>query len=281
MKKLLKEPLVHFILIGIVLFVAYALINGTDKNAEDGDRQIVVRTGKIEQLANIFTKTWQRPPTREELQSLVDDFVLEEVYYRKALEMGLDQDDTVVRRRMRQKVEFLSDDTAALIVPTEKELTEYLQAHKQDFRAPSNYSFQQIYFNPDQHGDEPEVYVQQQLSLLRAGSSDIGDVSLLPERFENATANQVDGTFGIGFSGQLDELPLEQWDGPLRSGLGLHLIRIEQRTVGRIPSLEEIRPAVEREWSNQRRTQLRKQVNATMLNEFDVVVEWPEDVNEE
>ena len=281
MKKLFKEPLVHFILIGIALFVAYALINGTNQEVEAGDRQIVVGTGKIEQLANIFAKTWQRPPTREELQSLIDDFVLEEIYYRKALEMRLDQDDTVVRRRMRQKVEFLTDDTAALIEPTEKDLNEYLRAHEQDFREPSNYSFQQIYFNPDQHGDDPDVYVQQQLSLLRAGSSDIGDASLLPERFDDTTANQVDATFGLGFSKQLDGLPLKEWAGPLRSGIGLHLIRIEARVEGQIPSLEQIRPTVEREWSNQRRKQIREQVNASMLEEFNVIVEWPEDVNEE
>ncbi len=109
MQKLLREPLLHFLLIGAAIFVVFGLVN--DRNSGDADNQVVVSAGRVEQLANIFTKTWQRPATAEELKGLIDDFVLEEIYYRQAVAMGIDRDDTVIRRRLRQKFEFLTNDS--------------------------------------------------------------------------------------------------------------------------------------------------------------------------
>ena len=274
MKKLFKEPLVHFLLIGAGLFLFYSQVN--DTKTSDRGQQIVVSAGRIEQLAGIFAKTWQRPPTREELQGLIDNFVLEEVYYRQAVEIGLDRDDTIIRRRMRQKLEFLTDDAASLVEPTEKELEKYIAENKESFHQSGTYTFQQAYFNPEKHGDDLEAYVAAQLAALRSGSKEIGDVSLLPTSFDEASPREVDGTFGTGFSSELDNLEVGNWQGPVRSGFGLHLVRIDSRTPGRLPELAEIRPIVEREWSNARRLALRKEVNAKLLEGYDVLIEWPE-----
>ena len=130
--KILREPLLHFLLIGAALFVVFDLVSGPSRSAQD--KQILVSAGRIQQMANIFSKTWQRPPTAEELKGLIDDFVLEEIYYRQAVAMGIDRDDTVIRRRLRQKFEFLTDDLAATIEPTEEELTAYLVANPRAFR---------------------------------------------------------------------------------------------------------------------------------------------------
>ena len=161
MTSVLKEPLFHFLLIGAGLFIAYGAMN----KSESGDAG--------NQLAGIYQKTWQRPPTRGELQGLIDDFVLEEIYYRRALEMGLDRDDTIVRRRMRQKLEFLTDGLASMVEPTDDDLQGYLEEHPDKFRTSTTYSFEQTYFNPDRYGEDPEAVIAAKLVELRGGDADV------------------------------------------------------------------------------------------------------------
>ena len=290
MKKLSTEPLLHFLLIGVALFLVYDWVADDERNdfaSGESGQQIVVSAGRIEQLANVFAKTWQRPPNKDELQALIDDFVLEEVYYRQAVAMGIDRDDTIIRRRLRQKMEFLTDDTAALIEPTEEELATYLAEHEDTFRTSGTYSFQQAYFNPEKHGDDPETYIAEQLTKLRSddaktgsGQIEVGDVSLLPTAFQEASPRAIDGTFGSGFSQELDKLEIGQWQGPVPSGLGFHLIRIDSVTKGRLPELSEIRPIVQREWSNERRLAVREETNKSLLQNYDVVIQWPEQTAE-
>ncbi len=130
MSKILREPLLHFLLIGAALFVVFGVVN--DNLLVDADNRVVISAGRIAQLENIFTKTWQRPPTTDELEGLIDDFILEEIYYRQAVAMGIDRDDTVIRRRLRQKFEFLTDDLAAAAAPGDEELASYLAANPED-----------------------------------------------------------------------------------------------------------------------------------------------------
>jgi len=271
MKKLLREPLLHFLLIGAALFVVFGLAN--DSMPGNADNRIVITTGRIDQLTNIFTKTWQRPPTVDELKGLIDDFVLEEIYYRQAVAMGIDRDDTVIRRRLRQKFEFLTDEMAAFSVPTDEELGAYLAANADAFVRDTTYTFEQVYINPDQLAVDGQI--AQQLSALRAGETTAGDAGLLPAYFETTPARVVDSSFGLGFAASLDALPMAEWQGPVESGLGLHLIRLQARVEGTLPELSEIRQIVEREWANERRLDTRRVINDQLLGEYDVVIEWP------
>jgi hypothetical protein len=269
-RNLLREPLVYFLLIGAGLFVVYELVQPSPP--AEADNRIVVSPGKIEQLATVFAKTWQRPPSREELQGLIDEFVLEEVYYRQARAMGIDRDDTIIRRRLRQKLEFLTDDTAGMVEADDQELQEYLTENADRFRQPTTYTFQQIYFNPDKNRRSD---LESSLSAVRAGDQNVGDTSLLPESYQDATRAAVDGTFGTGFSRQLDALETGTWQGPLQSGLGWHLIRVTARKSGTLPDLQSIRSVVEREWMNDRRLEFREQFNQELLKQYDVRIEWP------
>ena len=278
-RSLLKEPLVHFLLIGAALFLCFGLLD--DKTPGGGDNQVVVTAGRIEQLANIFGKTWQRPPTADELKGLIDDFVLEEIYYRQAVAMGIDRDDTVIRRRLRQKFEFLTDDMATATDPSNEDLAAYLAANSDTFRRDTTYTFQQVYINPDRPAVELETYVAEQLSALRAGSEASGDAGLLPAKFDQAPSRVVDGNFGSGFSKKLDELASGEWQGPIESGLGVHLIRLEFREEGTLPKLAEIRSQVEREWANEMRLEVQRKTNEKLLDLYDVVVEWPTEQAEE
>ena len=276
--RIIKEPLIHFVLIGAALFALYARVNPDEKQASAN--AILVSAGRIGQLTSIFAKTWQRPPSEGELKGLIDDFILEEIYYRKAIEMGIDQDDTVIRRRLRQKIEFLTDDTVALATPGDEELERYLTEHAEEFRTDPVYTFRQIYFNPEKHGDEPLLEINRLAGELRAGADVSGDPTLLPEGMEDASARIIDGTLGTGFAAQLADLVPGEWSPPLMSGFGLHLVRIDKVTQAELPSLEEIRPIVEREWANERRVEGRAAFNKEWLREFEIEIEWPVVVND-
>ncbi len=273
--RVLREPLVHFLLLGGVLFLIFGLTNQT--GTTNSDQRIVVSVGRIEQLATVFGKTWQRAPTRKELKGLIDDFVLEEVYYRQAVAMGIDRDDTIIRRRLRQKLEFLTDDVSSFVEPTDEELAAYLIDNQDKFLASPTYTFRQAYFHPEKHGDNTEAYVAKQLELLQPGKMPGGDTSLLPESFDRDSRQTVDGTFGAGFSSKLDKLTIGDWQGPVRSGLGIHLIHLEARTESRLPALAEIRSIVQREWSNEKRIAARRKMNEGLLEEYEVTIEWPEE----
>ncbi len=277
MKKLLREPLLHFMIIGAGLFALHSLLGSPDEPAPASE-EINVNPGRIQQLANVFTKTWQRPPTSKELQGLVDDFVLEEAYYRKAVAMGLDRDDTIIRRRLRQKLEFLTDDVVSMAEPTDEDLAAYLVEHAEEFRESPAYTFRQAYFNPERHGGDPAAYVAAQRKRADAGETIQGDPSLLPASFKQASRREVDGTFGTGFSRALDKLTLGDWQGPVRSGLGLHLIQLTDRQEGRLPTLKEVRSAVKREWEHDRRLENRRVFNERLLEEFTVTIDWPDDL---
>jgi hypothetical protein len=259
-----------------VLFLVFWLVNPA--GMPNSGQRIVVGAGRIEQLATVFVKTRQRPPTRKELQGLIDDFVLEEVYYREALAMGIDRDDTVIRRRLRQKLEFLTDDTHAVVIPTDEELAAFLVDNQDKFRATPTYTFRQVYFNPQRHGDSSQFDVAEHLAILRTGGAHTGDASALPEVFEQSTRQGIDGTFGLGFSEALDKLTLGEWHGPVPSGLGIHLVLLEARTEGRLPGLAEIRSVVAREWSNARRLANRLNMNKRLLDGYEVAIEWPEKI---
>lgn len=278
LKTLTREPLLHFVLIGAALFVLFELAD--DGSAVTTDRQIVVSAGRIEQLTNIFSRTWQRPPTDQELAGLIDDFVLEEIYYRQAVAMGIDRDDTVIRRRLRQKLEFLTDDVAAASGPSEEELSAYLAANAESFQRDTNYSFQQVYISPDQPGNDFDRrdfdrQIAALLAGLRAGDVEPGDGGLVPASLDGMPARAVDASFGTGFAAKLDGLPVGQWQGPIESGLGLHLVRLESRVEGTLPALDDIRQIVEREWANKKRLETRRAINEGLLAEYEVVVEWP------
>jgi peptidyl-prolyl cis-trans isomerase C len=244
-KKLLREPLLHFLLIGAALFAVYAVVN---PDAMQSDKRIVVDQGQINTLAQRFKRVWQRDPNEQELQGLIEDFVIEEIYYREALAMGIDKDDPVIRRRLRQKMELYTDNLASTLAPTDAVLNEYLQRHADKFEADSRYTFKQIFVNADAATEQLNEQLAAIESDLQDGKTVTGDQSLLPVGFEDADAFTVDRTFGKGFALQLDAVPLNQWSQPLRSGLGVHFVFVSNRQPGYLPALADIRNKVEREW---------------------------------
>ena len=240
----------------------------------------MISEARVEALAESFARTWMRPPTPEELRGLVDDYVAEEVFYREAIAMGLDQDDTVIRRRLRQKMEFISQGIAEAAVPTDAELQAYLDGHADRFVSPAEVTFRQVYLSHERRGDRVRADAERLLRELQAGRgpadpAEAGDPTLLPSTMEAASPQATANTFGQEFAVQLDEAPLGQWFGPIESGFGLHLVRVDERVADRTPTLAEIRPIVLREWQAEERSRQNAAFLETLMRKYEIRVEGP------
>jgi len=275
--KLLREPLVHFLLLGAVLFLVFGIVDDSEESSLD---RIVVAAGQVAQLTEAFARTWQRPPTVEELDGLIEDHIREEVYYREAMAMGLDRDDTIVRRRMRQKLEFVTDDLVAAFDPTDEQLETYLDEHPDDFRVPSRLSFEQIYFNRERRGEQAARDAESLLAQLNASGQRIdtsaaGDTLMLPGSFDDIIENDVARHFGTEFATSLAGVPVGQWSGPLESAYGLHLVLIRGREPGVFPPFDEVRDAVQREWEATQRSAATEAFYQGLRERYEVSIELP------
>lgn len=268
--RILKEPLLHFLLIGACLFGVYAWLN---PDAMQSEKRIVVDQGQINSLTQRFKRVWQREPTKKELQGLIENYVIEEIYYREALAMGIDKDDPVIRRRLRQKMEIYTDNLATTLTPSEDELNQYLLQHSDKFKTDNRYSFKQVYLSTDRTAEKLQAMVAATQSALHSGEVVTGDRSLLPEQFNDADASYLDRVFGRGFASQLDNLALNQWSEPLHSGLGIHFVMLSDRNQGKLPELVAIRTRVEREWRFDRAQQIESSLRKKLLASYDVVIE--------
>ena len=253
--RLLREPLLHFLAIGGLIFLLFAAVDDTRLAPTD---VIVITPERIDQLAAGFNSVWMRMPTDDELDALIDGDVREEIYYREALALGLDRNDAMVRRRLRQKMEFLTDTGADLLEPAAGELEAYLLANEQTFRRGPRLAFEQVYLGET---PAPET-ITRSLNALRSepatDPSALGERTLLPAQLGLSPPNAIDGVFGKGFFERLAEISLGEWAGPVKSAYGVHLVRILDSLPARMPPLEEVRDAVLRDWKAAKALEIRE-----------------------
>lgn len=278
MKKILCEPLVHFMLLGAILFLLYGMVG---RRAGPAPEQIVVTEGRIEQLEAGFTKAWHRPPSSEELDGLIRDYVRSEVSCREAVALGLDRDDAVIRNRLRLKLEFVSEDIAALAEPTDEQLKQYLREHVEAFRPEPRFSFVQVYLNPQRRlsnlsRDATAMLSQLNQTGANADVSELGDSFLLDHTFEAAPLSEVGKLFGEKFAAQLRELEPGQWHGMVQSTYGAHLVFISRRLDGQLPALNEVHEAVRRTWLEARRQKTIDDFYSGLLKRYSVTIEKPQ-----
>ena len=273
LSRLFRDPLAHFLIAGAVLFALYSLVSDEPAVREN---QIVVDDGQIARITDQFERTWLREPSADELRHLVEEHVREEILYREALAMGLDDDDLVVRRRMRQKLEFMFDDLSVARAPADEELSTYLDEHAEVFRRPPRVSFRQVYLNADTRGDSVAGDAEAMLNRLRGEAAldpeTLGDPTLLPAGMTAASIDEIARVFGTELAEQLANLPARAWTGPVRSTYGLHLVRIDQREPGRMPSLDEVRADVLREWEGQQRREANEAFYEALRGRYEILV---------
>ena len=271
-----REPLVHFLAIGAFLFVAYLWLN--DPYATSSSTRIEVSANDIDLLRTRWMKQWQRPPTQPELESLIEAHIREEVFYREALALGLDKDDTIVRRRMAQKVEFLVADLAVPTEPDEAELRAYFQENQERYRQPVSLSFTHIYFNPDRRGSSIHRDAQAELHRLQAAKEspertrERGDRFMLAHEYVEKSAPEIARDFGQAFEKRLVELEPETWRGPVASGYGLHLVYISDRTESRLPEFAAVREKVENDFLIDRRREVNELAYQRLRERYEIVV---------
>jgi len=274
--RVLREPLLHFIVLGAALFVAYSLVATPDRSERRGE--ITVTQGQIDNLVSGFSKAWRRPPTPEELRGLIRDHVQEEVYCREAMALGLDKDDTIIRRRLRQKMEFISEDLAARGEPTDVELASFLRLHPESFREPSQFTFRQIFLDPEKHGanlarDAAQIIDQLNRAGAAADTTTFGDPFLLDSEFSAATSVDISKQFGPRFLQSLQSIEPGRWQGPIPSGFGVHLVLVTTRVEGGMPALAEIRDVVRREYDDARRIAGNEAFYRKLLEHYTVTIE--------
>ncbi len=277
-KKWLQEPLLHFFLIGGVIFLLYGL---QDRKPEDIPTRIIISEADIDRMTMLWERKWQRLPTPLELEGLIEQQVREEVLYREALNMGLDRNDTVVRRRLAQKVEFLSQDLASLAEPSESDLAEYLDAHPEKFKTPDYISFVQIYLNTDKRGATAQEDASRLLARLTQENTEVnisasGDSFMFGQAHENLTEHGTARLFGKDFAEKLFGLKGKGWHGPIESGYGLHLVRMDERTEGNLPKLEEITDRVRDEWLSDQRRIMNEKFYNELRKRYQITVESPQ-----
>ena len=266
-----REPLLHFLLIGAALFLYFNLVGGVSEAPDT--KRIVVSSGQVEQLVANFERTWSRPPKPQELDAMVESHVREEVFYREALAMGLDQNDPMVRRRMRMKLEFMLEDLSGQDASDEV-LSEFLKRNPDGFRDEVQLTLRQVYLNPDQRPDlENDAGLL--LSRLNDGSAPdaIGDHTLAPRTYELAPQSEIARDFGDEFARQVASLPVGDWSGPVYSPFGAHLVKVEVRIDARLPELAEIRDEVLREYLAEKREQQKNLAYGKLREGYEVTVE--------
>ena len=280
LKSFLREPLVHFLILGAALFALDAWLRPPAALAPGGE--IVVSEARVRNLAQNFARTWQRPPTREELDGLVETYIREEVMVREALAVGLDRDDAIIRRRLQQKMDFVSEQAAALAQPTDAELDAYLKANADAFRTEPRATFSQVYLDPARRGAALQADAKRLLDALNRGGASAdaaaaGDrLALLEPRYDDITQSELARLFGTEFAEALVKQPTGKWVGPIASGYGAHLVRVDTLQTGGSPSLDEVRPLVEREWTNAKRQALAKAFYEKLRSKYAIRVQMPE-----
>jgi hypothetical protein len=266
-------------IIGACVYLLYGLYGQQDRDIEERDRTLTVTAGEVAWLEEAWAKRWNRPPTQAERQGLIKQYVRETVLYREALAMGLDKDDTIVRRRLAQKLEFLSQDLIRPSPPTEEELLAYFESHLDRYRAPDLITLTQIFFDPDKRDaqalEEAEI-VKVKLEALPQpppDSRDFGDSFMLQSYYPERSETELAKLFGGGFAQSVFDLKPEQWHGPVLSGYGVHLVYVHQRQVAPSPTFSQVEERVRQDWEDERRQDLNEQFIAGLLARYNVVIE--------
>ncbi len=274
-----REPLIHFLGIGALLFGLFALVN--EEAGSVAPNRIEITVSNVERLREVWSKQWNRQPTETELKGLIESHLREEVLYREGLALGLDQNDTIIRRRLAQKMEFLFEDLADQVKPTDEELERYFVHNRDQYSIPARFSFTHVYFNLDKRGDSAAHDTERLLAQLQTTdvtpprAADLGDRFMLGYDFVRKTEQDVAKLFGRRFAKQLLDIPEGLWQGPIESGYGLHLVRIHDKVEPRLPELNEMRDRIQTDLMRERRRETNEQVYQRLKARYEIVVETP------
>lgn len=281
-KRWSREPLLHFLLIGVLLFGLYAYMH-RGRGGFESSKQIVLSLDELRQMDMYFESQWHRQPTPAEFQAMVEDKVREEVLYREGLAMGLDKDDEIVKRRMAQKMQFLAEDVAAAHEPSTSELQAWFDTNKEKFALPSRYSFRHLYFSPDKRGKNAQEDATKALAKISGQPEDsqraasLSDQFMFQDYYGDVTPEAIAKELGPQFAVAVEKLKPGSWRGPVESGYGWHVVFVGTLVPGRIPSFEEIEPDAKTAWLGEQKATAWKKAYAEMRAKYTVLLPSPSD----
>ncbi len=282
LKRWLREPLLHFLVLGVALFGIYGYMQ-RGRGGVESSRQITLSLDELRQMDVYFESQWHRQPTPAEFQAMVEDKVREEVLYREALAMGLDKDDTIVKRRMAQKMQFLAEDVAAAHEPSTAELNAWFEKNSNRFALPSRYSFRHLYFSPDKRGKDAHDDAANALAKIAGQPEDsklaasLGDQFMFQDYYGDRASEAIAKEFGPQFAVALEKLKPGSWQGPIESGYGWHLVYLDTVIPGRVPAFEEMEPDIKTAWLAEQKQQAWQKAYAEMRAKYIVLLPGPSD----
>ena len=277
--KLLREPLLHFFLIGAAIYTVYAIYGAPVEEESADERRIVVDKAQVDGFVAAWQARWSRPPTEQELDGLIQRFIRESIYYREAVAMGLDQGDPVTRRRMAQKLEFLTRDIAAMKEPADGELERFFDNNREKYKAPDLISFTQVFFDPDKRGDATLDDANELLAALTAigppdaTTAEKGDRFLLRNEFVQQSELEVRKSLGSGFAASVMQLAPGQWHGPVLSGYGTHLVYVSALELAPDPSFATVKDRVLQDWQASQQEAIEAQFYEELKSRYEIVIE--------
>lgn len=276
-QRFLGEPLLHFVIVGVVLFGAYRLVSPEPEESAD-PKKIELTKDDVRQLAVTWLAQGRPPPTLDQLRSLMDEKVTEEILFREAVALGLDRDDQIIKRRLAQKMDFLAADLAALDEPSNAELKEWYAKNSDRFVLSPHVSFRHLYFSFDKHGEATRDVAAAAIGVISGKPADSPEVASIadPFMFRNyygdATPDQMAKEFGPDFAKALFNLKSGSWQGPVQSGYGWHLVWIGSIEAGRVPAFEEVAPAVKTAWMDERYNEVKRTAFQEMRSRYVVIL---------
>ncbi|TDJ40635.1 MAG: peptidyl-prolyl cis-trans isomerase [Gammaproteobacteria bacterium] len=279
LRNLAKEPLIQFLLIGACIYGAYAWFGTPDEDVTDNT--IIVDAARIDSFIGQWQRRWNRPPTRRELDGVINAFVREDILYRAALAMGLDQDDPITRRRMAQKLEFLTNDIALFKEPVPGELERYFEDNQARYRDPDLITFSQVFFDPDAREDATLDDAAEMLAQLQVvGEPDpatltAGDRFMLQNYFSAASELEVRRQLGTGFTEAVMQLEPGRWHGPVLSGFGVHLVYVYQLAVAPAPEFEDVQQQVLENWQSEQQEDFNETFFESLKSRYEIVIAEP------
>jgi peptidyl-prolyl cis-trans isomerase C len=278
--KILQEPLLQFFIIGLFIYGAYSLFGTAENDLESNT--IVVDDNRINAFRNSWKSRWNRPPTEQELTGVINQFIRETIFYREAIAMGLNNDDPITRRRMVQKMEFLTRDIAGFKQPQEGELEQYFSDNIKQYLSPDKLTFKHVFIDPDKRGEATLDDAAILLTKLQTTDSDDSDVSMLGDRFmlQNYYIQQseveISKLFGSGFSAVLIQLEKKQWHGPVLSGYGTHLVYIDAIEKPPVPKFEQVKNTVFQNWQTVQQEEFNEAYFESLKSRYEIVIETPQ-----
>lgn len=272
-RRCLREPLLHFLIAGFALF---ALYGGLHPSTVSHDPQrIEITPDDIRRIEISWLARWQRPPSDQQLQGMLDEYVKEEILYREALKLGLDKDDTIIRRRLAQKMDFLAEDVASLREPAPGVLEAWYSQHQHLYAPPPLATFHHLFFASDKRGAQAQAQAQAALATLKDKHDGEGDAFMFKNAYAEQSQDQVARDFGSKFAVALFQQTPGSWVGPVESGFGWHLVWIDALTSPAAPPFETVARQVKADWLSEQRTESKRSNFEALKAGYEVVVVMP------